>query len=103
MMKMIGKEVDKMSYVKHIPEFEARKQRFFNGERDEAESNIMSDIMHKIGHFQIPENNLEHIKGVSEVKSKNDKIHAQKELKKKSTLQIPRFRMQPSLPNPLKE
>ena len=66
MMKQLGKAVEKMPYVRRNSELERRKGKFFSGYRNEVEANIIQDAMYQIGFFQLPENNLSHIKGVKE-------------------------------------
>ena len=70
-MRKLSKQVEKMPYVKRDPELERRKGRFFSGTRDEVESNIIHNAMYKIGFFQLPENDLNHIKGVQATKERS--------------------------------
>lgn len=71
MMKKLGQQVEKMSYVRKNPDLERRRGKFFSGYRNEIEANIFQDAMYRIGFFQLPENNLNHIKGVRETTEKS--------------------------------
>ena len=74
MIAEIKKKVNELDYVVERPDYERRRKRFFGKERDNAERDLMQDVMQSIGIFQMEANKLDHIKGVPDVKSKNLKV-----------------------------
>ena len=50
-MNELKKEVMQSSFVRKDSGFERRKEKFFTGPKNEAETNVINDIMFKIGFF----------------------------------------------------
>ena len=49
----------------------------------------MQGVMMNIGHFQLEENNLDHIRGIDKIKQQLTKVEQVKEYRRRATLQIP--------------
>ena len=89
MMEQLSKQIKTLPYVRRDPDFENRRERFFNEPRDQIENDLIHEAMHAIGFFQLEENDLSHLKAMKTIKEQNLKVKGQKEAKRRQSLQLP--------------